>query len=250
MRDTHVHIGQFYDKYYEPQKILDIVHEAGVEEIWHSSTTTCVKDVKYTTVEKEIASVCAINKYQAYPALWYIPDYISQGVLIETALHNLPYRGIKLHPKAHHWDFENAAHINTLHEIFDCAENGTSDYILIHIGDDTVQETEDLSRFFAKYPHAKVILAHCRPLEQTLRLMSQYKNVGCDTAFVEKNTVQKIIEAGFAGRIHTGSDFPITHYFRTTYPRPGENPDISLEDKYTEDSALLKLYTRIVVNES
>jgi predicted TIM-barrel fold metal-dependent hydrolase len=248
MRDTHVHIGQFYDKYYEPQKILDIVHKAGVDEIWYSSTTTCVEDVKYTTVEKEIASVCDMNKYHVHPALWYIPDYISQGVSIEAALNDLPYRGIKLHPKAHHWDFENTTHINTLHEIFDCAENGKSDYILIHTGDDTIRETEQFSRFFGEYPHTQVILAHCRPLEQTLRLMRQYKNVGCDTAFVEKNTVQKIIKAGFAERIQTGSDFPITHYYRTTYPRLGENPDISLEDKYAEDSALLLEYSYNPVN--
>jgi predicted TIM-barrel fold metal-dependent hydrolase len=240
MIDTHVHIGQFYNKYYNSEEILDIVHKAGIEEIWYSSTTTCVEDVKYTTIEREIASVCGINKYNAFPALWYIPDYISQGVSVESALNNLPYRVIKLHPKAHHWDFENTVHIDKAHEIFDCAENGKSDYILIHTGVDTVSDTEQFSRFFGEYPHAQVILAHCRPLEQTLRLMRQYKNVSCDTAFVEKSAIQKIIKAGFATRIHTGSDFPITHYYRTTYPRTGENPNISLEEKYAEDCAPLK----------
>jgi predicted TIM-barrel fold metal-dependent hydrolase len=252
MIDTHIHIGQFFETYYEPQEIYDIVSASGVQEMWFSSTTTCVQDIQYTKVEKEIKSLCDItdaNQCNAFPALWYIPDYIAQGVSIEAARNNLPYRGIKLHPKAHKWDFENTAHIDTLHEIFNYAENGKVEYILIHTGEDTVNDTEQFASYFVLYPRAKIILAHCRPLEQTLRLMRQHENVSCDTAFVQKDTGQKIIAAGFAARIHTGSDFPITHYYKTKYPGPSENPCISLAAQYEEDNALLELYAHLIERE-
>jgi hypothetical protein len=38
-------------------------------------------------------------------------------------------------------------------------------------------------------------------------------NVYGDTAFLEARRYNQILEAGFAGRLIPGTDFPITHYF-------------------------------------
>ncbi|MDR0758782.1 MAG: hypothetical protein LBF74_01555 [Treponema sp.] len=75
--DNHLHIGWFYEVYYEPLEVLRIVTEAGVADAAYSSTTSARDGVRYKEVEREIAGVTA--RYPAdrcKPFLWYIPPYI------------------------------------------------------------------------------------------------------------------------------------------------------------------------------
>jgi hypothetical protein len=72
-------------------------------------------------------------------------------------------------------------------------------------------------------------------------MLQQYGNAYCDTAFVPPSDLLQIASLGFKDRIIFGSDFPITHYFKTTYPRPGDDPSISLRGQYDEDIAAWKL---------
>ncbi|MDR0878130.1 MAG: amidohydrolase family protein, partial [Treponema sp.] len=237
MTDSHIHIGQFYDTYYDPAEIIRIVMESGAEGLVFSSTTSCKDDVTYTEVEKEIAGLFSRIPWSAEmvkPYLWYIPSYSAQGVTPETAIANLPYKGIKLHPLANHWDLEDTETVSILHGLFDYARRHTLP-VLMHTGHSGVDAADTFSAFFSEYPEVHITLAHCRPLDQTIDMMQKHKNIYCDTAFVEEEAIRRIIGAGFAPRIVLGSDFPITHYFRTKYPPEGENPAMSLEEKYRED---------------
>jgi predicted TIM-barrel fold metal-dependent hydrolase len=60
--------------------------------------------------------------------------------------------------------------------------------------------------------------------------------VHCDSSFVPEENLQKIAAAGFESKILFGSDFPITHYFRTQYPSQGSIPTITLQEQYMEDT--------------
>jgi hypothetical protein len=71
-------------------------------------------------------------------------------------------------------------------------------------------------------------------------MLTKYRNVFCDTAFVPFHDVQNIVSAGFAERIFTGSDFPITHYFTTKYPEEAGDSSIALQEQYVKDLQKMK----------
>ena len=237
MRDNHVHIGQFADVYYDPLEIMDVVMAAGMDGLSFSSTSSCKNNVRYSEIEREIAAFMSIISYTAEtvrPLLWYNPDYIKQNITIESAFSDIPYQGIKIHPYAQSWDFTDTKHMETLHAIFDYA-SGNDMPVLIHTGNSGVDSADRFERFMDEYRGAKCILAHCRPLDVTMELLKKYGNVYCDTSFVPIKDIQQIAASGFASKVIFGSDFPITHFFRSRYPSPDDNSSISLEQQYAQD---------------
>jgi predicted TIM-barrel fold metal-dependent hydrolase len=234
MTDSHIHIGQFQEIYYEPLHVLSIVCETGVNRAAYSSTTSCKNDVTYKEVEQEITEVVAhFPSENITPFFWYIPSYINEGISVAGAFQNLPYGGIKLHPRAHHWNLQDANHLNCLHGLFSFAqEHGFP--LLIHTGEGEFEKPSFFESFFAEYPQTKCILAHCRPVTDTIAMFQIYKNVYGDTAFLSADGFEKIVKAGFRDRIISGSDFPITHYFRTKYPQKNEG-EITLQEQYLAD---------------
>jgi predicted TIM-barrel fold metal-dependent hydrolase len=213
--DTHIHIGQFEDAYYEAEYVFSTVLEVvgDVKEIVFSSTTSCKDDVLYGEIEKEIAAALSFSAYakKLNALCWYIPDYLRQGISIENAMNNLPYTGIKIHPFAHDWDLSDTKTINLIRGIFDYA-NTHSMPVLIHTGYDKVQEAATFSSFFGEFPNARFILAHGRPIEQTSELLKKFPNVYCDTAFMPEDDFNLIVKK-HSEKILLGSDFPITYHF-------------------------------------
>jgi predicted TIM-barrel fold metal-dependent hydrolase len=233
MVDSHIHIGQFKNVYYDPLEITDIVISSGMEGLAFSSTTSCKDNVSYREIEKEIARFLSQTPYTpetVRPFFWYIPDYISGGIGIENACNVIPYKGIKIHPYAQHWDFENSAHIGALHSLFDYASRGKLP-VLIHTGHSGVDSADRFESFFAEYTNTQFILAHSRPLETAVKMLKRYANVFCDTAFVPESCIQKIGKSGLKDKIIFGSDFPITHYYNQEIdPRKQYAKELSKHD--------------------
>ena len=231
MIDSHIHIGQFYEEYYDPIMILDIIFNSGrIDGVVYSSTSSCIPDVKYDCVRKEIEAV--LQKYPAniaIPLFWIVPEYSNQGITIEMAMNEFPYGGFKLHSLGNNWDFENdTRQSEVLHEAFDYADKRNI-RILVHTGESGVDRPSRFERFFGEYKNAKIILAHCRPADETIKIFQKYPHVFGDTAFAPKERIDEINAAGFGDRLIFGTDFPITHYFY------GRNCDISLEKQYQND---------------
>ena len=240
MTDSHLHIGKFFDTYYEPLEIMDIVSEAGINGGMYSSTTSADENNRYRNVEKEITAV--VQRYsprQFIPLLWYTPPYIKEGISAETAFQNLPYGGIKLHPRSHFWNLQSKKHLDCLHKLFAYAHDHTLP-VLIHTGVDSFELPSFFEQFFAPYPDAKIILAHCRPIENTMEMLYRYPNIYGDTAFLPLADYNQLCcalcsetsRAGFAKRLLLGTDFPITHYYR-------EDPALTLKQQYTRDIRIL-----------
>jgi len=234
MIDTHIHIGQFEEVYYKPLDILRIVTEAGISAVSYSSTTSCKDSVCYKDVEMEIAEVSACYTPDSIiPFLWYIPAYIDEGITALNAFQNLPYGGIKLHPRAHRWNLHDRKHLDCLHGLFEFTqEHGLP--VLIHTGENDFERPAFFKYFFEEYQKTKFILAHCRPVTETIALFQLYKNVYGDTAFLSVDSFDKITKAGFNERLLPGSDFPITHYYKTRYPRRKDSK-ITLQKQYLDD---------------
>lgn len=239
MIDNHIHIGQFEGIYYDPLEVADIVMTAapGITGFAFSSTSSCTEGVSYIRIEKEIADFLERMPYApeaARPFFWFIPDYIKQGVNIENALSVIPYKGIKLHPYVQKWDFENSNHLEALRGLFDYASDAMLP-VLIHTGHSGVDSADRFERFFIEYRDVRFVLAHCRPLDTAVRMLETYANVSGDTAFMPEEDTRDLADHGLGHKIIFGTDFPITHYFRTHFPKSREKTDITLREQYTED---------------
>ncbi|GHU27208.1 hypothetical protein FACS1894172_19270 [Spirochaetia bacterium] len=241
MIDTHIHIGQFREIFYNPSEIIQIISDSGIKGCVYSSTTSCKDGVKYHEIQKEIEGVISHFSPSIFkPYLWFIPSYKAEGINIEDAMNDIPYKGIKIHPYANDWTNNIPKNNNILHELFEYA----SDFnipILIHTGENGKDAPNTFEYFFNQYPKAKCILAHCRPVLETIEMFRTYKNVYGDTAFLSKANLQKIIQAGFADRILLGSDFPITHYFSQR-----QNEKITLQNRYNVDKSTLEGYKELI----
>jgi len=231
--DSHIHIGQFYETYYEPLEILRIVAEQGVKSCVYSSTTMN----GYSKIEKEISVATKYfspSKFKPY--FRFVPSYIEKGINAKNAFENLPYKGIKIHPRLEKWDFSDKKQAKALRSLFGYAcENKVP--ILIHTGPDSFEKPELFEPFFIEYPSVKFTLAHCRPVYESIAMFALYKNVYGDTAFLSEENLHKIIKANFGKRIVLGSDFPVTHYFAV---RNGSRR--TLQKQYAMDAKKLEFY--------
>jgi predicted TIM-barrel fold metal-dependent hydrolase len=236
MTDNHIHIGQFYDVYYDPVEIIDIVMSGGMSGLSFSSTSSCIEGIKYHDIEKEILATLAMIPYSdetVRPYLWYIPGYIEQNITLESAFSAIPYKGIKFHPFAQKWDFDNPRHRKCLNYIFDFAGQNELP-VLIHTGCGGVDNPDRFEPFIKEYAGVKCILAHCRLLNRTLYMLEKYDNVYFDTAFAPEENIT-VAAAKYQDRMVFGTDFPITHYYKTNYPANNSNPFIALKEQYAED---------------
>lgn len=230
MIDSHIHIGQYKEEYYAYDKLFDIVFSNGkVDKIVYCSTSSCITNVDYKFVYKEIE---AVSKHYpaniATPLLWFIPDYINQGIKIEKAINELNYGGFKLHPWGNTWNFENdIKQMKVLHEIFDYADKRKMS-ILIHTGESGTDSPNRFECFFGEYKNAKIILAHCRPASETIKIMEKYPNVFGDSSFAPSERIIEVKNAGFGERLIFGSDFPITYYFN-------KKSGIGMREQYDKD---------------
>jgi predicted TIM-barrel fold metal-dependent hydrolase len=231
MTDTHIHIGQFEEVYYKPREILQILSDNGITESVYSSTTSGKEEVRYNEIRTEIEEALSGFPCDTYkPYLWYIPSYIDEGLQIEKTMFELPYKGIKIHPFANNWDFSQKKHIRCLHSLFSFAQDENLP-ILIHTGPNGVDAPNVFEAFFAKYKKVKIILAHCRPIEDAVKMIRKYSNVYGDTSFVSEEGMHILIKSGVGNKILTGTDFPITHFWTTHI----QNKNISLISQYQDD---------------
>lgn len=223
MTDVHVHIGQFNDKYYDSRVVFEAIEQTaakfGIDCILYSSTSSCRYDVELSQIEEEIAIAQSYKSsiIKTKPYLWFTTQYAQQKISVKSAMQKFDYCGIKLHPIAHNWDFDNHAHRKSLDEIF-CWSAENSKPILIHSGIGNKQSPFRFEYFIKNYPTAKIILAHSQPHDDTIKMMSKYPNVKCDIAFLSRHEIKQLLFTARKNHIPVsnilfGTDFPITHYW-------------------------------------
>lgn len=240
MTDNHLHFGQFENIYYNPIEVLEIVAASGIVGGIYSSTTTCSADIKHSDVRKEIELVLQYFSADVFkPYLWYIPAYWQCGLSVEKAFSELPYKGIKLHPLAHKWDFNTNEHNAAMHNLFEYAAQSDIP-ILIHSGPNGEDAPNKFERFFIEYPMVRCTLAHCRPIYAAIKMLQKYEHIYGDISFVPVQWMKKLLRANVCNKIHTGTDFPITHY------REQRNGNIrSMQQQYLFDIGQMRLWLQL-----
>ena len=205
--DLHVHVGDFaVGGRFEPHFVLRAMERLGMAR-WAVSSCSAAGEFS-AQADAEVRWTVARSGGRAVPLLWVTREWLEDLDRNEREIRGF-YRGFKLHPWAQGWEPGEPA----LNAIFRRAE--AWDWpVLVHTGWTPESEAGRFRQLYADHPGATVVLAHARPLEQTIEVAQACPHVFVDTAYVSIADLRSLVDAGLEGRIVLGSDFPVDrHYF-------------------------------------
>lgn len=225
--DYHVHIGQFYEDYFEPHKVIETLSANGVKGCWVSSTTTCMywtngteKTYLRNHIRDELKEALETGKslkFDVKPFYWVNLDEYLQEInkkecklqdYFNSSINEIEYYGIKMHTRFNYWDINDENVIEVFNLVCEYANNHNMP-ILIHCGPDECDRPDRFENWFKIYPSVKFVLAHMRPVDKTIEMMTKYNNVWTDTAFAPDESVEKVYRSGLGERVLFGTDYPL-----------------------------------------
>lgn len=205
--DSHIHVGQFYNIYTSPTELSVFLETVGVSCFSGSSTTICIGN--YDLVLEEIHALHNICGDSFFPVLWIIPQMLEDGGLDKFMYSNIHWRCVKIHPQLH----PNAWQGNSrkMKRIVNIAKE-LQVPLLIHTGEMPGCNPLLFEKTIACYSDVTFILAHGRPIIETIKLMKQYPNVWTDTAFMPIENISLLCKENLSDRVLWGTDYPIPKY--------------------------------------
>lgn len=206
--DTHIHVGQFRELYESPKELVEYLSSVGVSRFAVSSTTICEYDYDKVIYEmKELQTLCG---NRLIPVLWILPEMLQDGGLNKLMDSKIHWRCLKIHPQLHPetWlpESKELRWVVSMASILQCP-------LLIHTGEMAGCYPHLYETVIEKNNNVTFILAHGRPIDETICLMEKYKNVWTDTAFMPIENICKLCEEKLSERVLWGSDYPITKYY-------------------------------------
>lgn len=211
--DYHIHTGTFRDEYYSPQMIVDDLNELGVDKWVFSSLST--GHLEWSAVRDEIDETIERSGGRAIPFLWVVQDMLDDDPTLDKYFYR-DFAGIKAHGRFEGWQPDGPQ----LDRVFHIAgERGLP--IKLHTGGDSHCDAGAYRTICSKYPEQTVIMAHGRPVDETIAVMRECPNVYADTAFMPTEDIRTIIECGekIYDRLLFGTDYPLTSYFYKDIPK-------------------------------
>ena len=202
--DTHVHVGQFKERYFSPVYVSSLLRKLNVQKYVVSSTSAIFGD--YHKCQSEYELLRALDGENVYPFLWINPDASFNDT--EKMIESCQIKGVKIHCYANKWDL-NGEKING---VFKIAEERKLP-ILIHTGETANCYPTDYKGLIERYKGTKIILGHGRPVNNAIIILGEFENVFVDTAFMPLIGVKAIIAAGYKSKILYGSDMPIDELY-------------------------------------
>ena len=207
MIDNHVHVGWYTDGYHTPKEIWMAEREAGIDEIAVSSTSTCSE--MYKMVIQEMRELIRIGGSCIHPILWITPRMIKSWGLSYMLHSKIKWEGVKLHWQAHREWYYNRKTLHKALEVARCMQVP----VLLHTGDFKECHANVFLDICKKYDSLDYVLAHGRPIRETIEVLSACRNVRVDTAFMPVEDVKQLCDNGFSERILFGTDAPINHVY-------------------------------------
>lgn len=201
-----MHVGQFFEKYYSPKYILGVIYSLKIQKALISSTTTC--DENYEKVILEINQLVNLGYERILPVLWITPKMLKNDKLYLMLDSGIKWKCIKIHGLIHNWA-PNGKHFR---QVIDLALK-LQVPILIHSGGDKRCDAGSYLNVIKKHPAQSFILAHGRPIDEAINVLSQCSNAWLDTAFMPIEYIKSLVENGYADRILFGTDFPVTRHY-------------------------------------
>lgn len=242
MTDFHTHLGQFYNIYTSPADLLRIMDDVGVDKFACSSTTICERN--YRKVLNEMSELVQLAGNRVFPVLWIIPSMLHNGVLQRFLNSDIEWKMLKIHPQINPTEWQSGG--NNLQYVIKLAKKMNLP-LLIHTGEQQGCYPSLFELDIRNNPEVTFVLAHGRPIQETIQLMLQYKNIWTDIAFMPKDNLKQLIDNGLSERILFGTDVPINKYF---YPELNTKDFVKqhLDDlrEATDDMQLKKIISNTV----
>lgn len=208
MTDFHTHLGQFYHIYTSPADLLRIMDDVGVDKFACSSTSICGRN--YGKVLNEMSKLVQLAGNRVFPVLWIIPSMLHNGVLQRFLNSDIEWKMLKIHPQINPTEWQSGG--CNLQYVIKLAKKMNLP-LLIHTGEHPGCYPSLFERAIRNNPEVTFVLAHGRPIQETIQLMLQYKNIWTDIAFMPKDNLKQLIDNGLSNRILFGTDAPINKYF-------------------------------------
>ena len=201
--DNHVHVGWFIDGYHSPSEVWQAGQEAGIEDMVVSSTSSCAE--LYKLIVKEMHEMVRLGGLHIHPILWLTPRMMKTWGLSYMLHSKIHWQCIKMHWKAHREWYYNR---KLLHNALEVARR-LDVPVLFHTGNFKECKASVFGDICKQYNELKFVLAHGRPLDETMGIMNECPNVFVDTAFMPASQVKELADAGLSDRILFGTDAPI-----------------------------------------
>ena len=164
--DAHTHIGQYYDLYTTSEDIITFLYSVGVDKFAVSSTTTCEEN--YAKVITELKELMSIAADRAYPILWITPKMIRSWAVFSMFDQGIEWKCLKIHPQLHPTEWLEGSPLMSLVASIASIKRLP---ILIHTGEMDGCYPRQYEWIIKSQPDVTFILAHGRPLDQTIDLM-------------------------------------------------------------------------------
>lgn len=223
--DCHVHYGEFREDYYEPEQIVKWYNELGIDKVGIMPVGTSWES-DFNRDQKIMASLPA---KRFIPYLWISPEMVDDDPSLKL-YNKLNYKAIKIHSFARmEWD-DMPDKIRGVIEVA-YIKNVP---VMFHTGGWRGSNAIQFYKFCRQYPEVTFILAHGKPISQTLTVLKGAKNAYTDSSFMTNESIKLICDAGLSARILFGTDFPIMKTFW---------PEINLLDWYKNNvMELIKIF--------
>ena len=208
--DSHIHVGQFNDLYISPAYISKLMLDVGVDYYAVSSTSMCEEN--YAKVLDELSCLIKLDDNKVLPIMWVTPNGLKCNIawFLES---EIKWRCIKVHPELNPMDWDPLG--SQFAEIIDIASELHLP-IMIHTGNKECCISGKYEKLIEQHPNNTFILAHGRPIDDSLRIISSFHNAYTDTAFMPIDDIKTLIHYGLTHKILWGTDMCIPQYF---FPR-------------------------------
>ena len=205
--DSHIHVGQYYQFYFSPTRISQLINDVGVDRYLVSSTTMCEEN--YPKVIDEITKLIELDGNKVLPMMWITPEGLKGNIawFLESAI---KWRCLKIHPFLHPNDWNPKG--EQFREVIDIAKE-LDIPILIHTGTDECCVANKYEELISNNPNVIFILAHGRPLTHTLLITQNYDNAYADSAFMPIEEINKFVCKNLSHKLLWGTDMCIPQYF-------------------------------------
>lgn len=223
--DCHVHYGEFREDYYEPEQIVKWYNELGIDKVGIMPIgTTCLNDF---SIDQKIMAALPTERFVPY--IWVSPEMIDTDRSLEI-INTISYKVIKIHTYARKEWVEMPDKIRLVLEV----ASKKNVPVMFHTGGWRGSNAIQFYKFCREYPGVTFILAHGKPISQTLTVLKGAKNAYTDSSFMTNESIKLICDAGLSDRIIFGTDFPIMKTFW---------PEINLLDWYKNNvMELIKIF--------
>lgn len=218
--DFHVHMGQYFDDYYTPPRILRTLRLAGITHFAYSSTSTVVTDDPDFLLEERVA-MHELSKGRAKPILWVTHDMLKRSPNLSLYMNDAGGKicGLKIHGVSERW-LPNAREMQRVFKI--AQERGL--FVKLHTGERENCEAGMYRNICMEFPDVRVVLAHGRPILQSIDMLRHCPNTFVDSSFMPHCHFQQLMtvarQDGFTNRILFGTDTPIPgRLLKSSLPR-------------------------------